>query len=896
MSEMNGAGGQQPIAWQILEHEGQSYRYVPLPPVLAEAGEKARRLPYALKIVLENVLRQGRHDAAALVTGWVKSCHSEGEIPFCPARILMQDFTGEPAVVDLAAMRDGMKALGGEPEKVNPFIPVDLVIDHSVTVDVAGQKDALEQNVAHEFSRNRERYSFLRWGQQVFDNFRVIPPEAGICHQVNLEYLAPLVMRKEENGVTTLFPDTVFGTDSHTTMINGLGVLGWGVGGIEAEAAALGEAIAMRLPDVVGVYLEGRLTPGVTATDIVLTLTEQLRAEGVVGKFVEFFGPALDHMPVADRATIANMAPEYGATCGYFPPDALTMEYLALTGRSAEHIHLVEAYLRTQGLFRKGEEEPLFTTVLRLDLASVKPSVAGPKTPSQRHDLSAVAGASRVALAADKQDDARLPILTEDAALAEETLGAGDVVLAAITSCTNTSNPAAMLTAGLLARKARQRGLKVARRIKTSLAPGSQAVTRYLERAGLLEDFNALGFEIVGYGCTTCIGNSGPLQADIARTITEHDLTVAAVLSGNRNFEGRVSPYTKLNYITSPPLVMAYALAGTVTRDLTTEPLGHDEAGQPVMLADIWPDETELAQLMAKSVVAEAFARGYATVEQGPAQWQTLGDGKASATFAWDETSTYIHSPPWLEGDVGVAGPICNARILALFGDNITTDHISPAGTIAASSPAARYLEEHGVAPAQFNSYGSRRGNDLVMARGTFANIRIRNEMIPGSEGGITRHWPDGEEGAIFDVATRYQQEQVPLVVIAGRNYGMGSSRDWAAKGPRLLGVKAVIAEDFERIHRANLAGMGILPITFPKGVTRQSLGLTGQEQVSIDLPAALEPRQPVRVCFTAPDGAEQVIQATLQLETEVELAYIAQGGILPYVLRRIAVAAGASV
>lgn len=896
MSEMNGADRQGTIAWQTLEHEGQSYRYVALPPVLAEAGEKARRLPYALKIVLENVLRQGRHDAAALVTGWVESCHSEGEIPFCPARILMQDFTGVPAVVDLAAMRDGMKALGGDPEKVNPFIPVDLVIDHSVTVDVAGEKDALEQNVAHEFSRNRERYSFLRWGQQAFDNFRVIPPEAGICHQVNLEYLAPLVMRKEENGVTTLFPDTVFGTDSHTTMINGLGVLGWGVGGIEAEAAALGEAIAMRLPDVVGVYLEGRPAPGVTATDIVLTLTEQLRAEGVVGKFVEFFGPALDHMPVADRATIANMAPEYGATCGYFPPDALTMEYLALTGRASEHIRLVEAYLRKQDLFRDGGEEPLFTTVLRLDLASVKPSVAGPKTPSQRHDLSAVAETSRAALAAEKQGDARLPIRTEDAALVEETLGAGDVVLAAITSCTNTSNPAAMLTAGLLARKARQRGLKVARRIKTSLAPGSQAVTRYLERAGLLDDFSALGFEIVGYGCTTCIGNSGPLQADIARTITEHDLTVAAVLSGNRNFEGRVSPYTKLNYITSPPLVMAYALAGTVTRDLTTEPLGHDESGQPVMLSDIWPDGEELGRLMAQSVVSEAFARGYATVEQGPAQWQALGEDRAGATFAWDETSTYIHSPPWLEGDAGVTEPIHKARILALFGDNITTDHISPAGTIAAHSPAARYLKEHGVSPAQFNSYGSRRGNDLVMARGTFANIRIRNEMIPGSEGGVTRHWPDGEEGAIFDVAARYQQDQVPLVVIAGRNYGMGSSRDWAAKGPRLLGVKAVIAEDFERIHRANLAGMGILPVTFPKGVTRQTLGLTGQEQVSIDLPDQLEPRQPVRVRFTAPDGTEQVIQATLQLETEAELAYIAQGGILPYVLRRIAATDGAGV
>nr|WP_249079346.1 aconitate hydratase AcnA [Parasaccharibacter sp. TMW 2.1884] len=889
MTGTDRTAGQGGIPWQRLEHEGQSYRYVSLPQALAGAGEKARRLPYVLKIVLENVLRQGQHDAAALVTGWAETCHAEGEIPFRPARILMQDFTGVPAVVDLAAMRDGMKRLGGDPEEVNPFIPVDLVIDHSVTVDVAGQKDALEQNVAHEFSRNRERYSFLRWGQQAFDNFRVIPPEAGICHQVNLEYLAPLVMWKEEEGVTTLFPDTVFGTDSHTTMINGLGVLGWGVGGIEAEAAALGEAIAMRLPDVVGVYLEGRSAPGVTATDIVLTLTEQLRAEGVVGKFVEFFGPALDHLPVADRATIANMAPEYGATCGYFPPDALAMDYLTLTGRSPDHVRLVEAYLRQQGLFRESNETPLFTTVLSLDLGTVKPSVAGPKTPSQRHDLPAVAETSRAALAAEGQGDVRFPICTKDAALAGESLGAGDVVLAAITSCTNTSNPAAMLTAGLLARKARQRGMKVARRIKTSLAPGSQAVTRYLERAGLLEDFSALGFEIVGYGCTTCIGNSGPLQADIARTITEHDLTVAAVLSGNRNFEGRVSPHTKLNYITSPPLVMAYALAGTVTRNLAVEPLGHDEAGQPVMLADIWPGGDEVANLMAQSVVAEAFARGYATVEQGPAQWQALGDGKAGATFAWDGSSTYIQSPPWLEEAAGVTGPIRKARILALFGDNITTDHISPAGTIAIGSPAARYLEEHGVSPAQFNSYGSRRGNDRVMARGTFANIRIRNEMIPGSEGGVTRHWPDGEEGAIFDAAARYQQEQVPLVVVAGRNYGMGSSRDWAAKGPRLLGVKAVIAEDFERIHRANLAGMGVLPLTFPKGVTRQTLGLTGQEEVSIDLPARLEPRQPVRVCFTAPDGMEQVVQATLQLETEAELAYVAQGGILPYVLQRIA-------
>lgn len=886
--------------WSHFTHEGRRYRYASLPGLftrLGQRGEDAKRLPYSLKVVLENVLRRQEQEAVESVIDWVKAGHVDAEVPFCPSRILMQDFTGVPAVVDLAVLRDGMKAMGGKPELVNPFIPVDLVIDHSVTVDVAGQSDALAQNVAYEFERNRERYSFLRWGQKAFKNFRVIPPEAGICHQVNLEYIAPLIGQKEEDGAVTLFPDTVFGTDSHTTMINGLGVLGWGVGGIEAEAAALGEPIAMRLPDVVGVYLDGRLAPGVTATDLVLTLTEKLRAEGVVGKFVEFFGPALDYLPVADRATIANMAPEYGATCGYFPPDALTMEYLALTGRKKEHIALVETYLRRQDLFRTAYqegEEPLFTTVLKQNLAEVVPSIAGPKTPSQRRDLAGVEIVSREILAKEGQTSERLPIQTADLALAGESLGAGDVVLAAITSCTNTSNPAVMLTAGLVARKARQRGLKVSKRVKTSLAPGSQAVTRYLQRAGVLEDLKALGFDIVGYGCTTCIGNSGPLQDDIVRTISENDLNVAAVLSGNRNFEGRVSPHTKLNYIASPPLVVAYALAGTVLKDLSCEPIGYDSAGEPVMLADLWPDHEELNELMASSVVADAFAQGYACVERGPAQWQALGDDAAEATFTWDESSTYIHSPPWLErAAASQVGPIKQARILALLGDNITTDHISPAGSIAIDSPAARYLQSHGVSPAQFNSYGSRRGNDLVMARGTFANIRIHNEMLPGSEGGVTCHWPEGTQGSIFDIAERYQKEATPLVVVAGRNYGMGSSRDWAAKGPRLLGVKAVIAEDFERIHRSNLAGMGILPIIFPQGVTRKTLGLTGQEQVDIALSDKLFPRMPVEVTFTTPDGARQTIIATVQLETEAEIAYIEQGGILPYVLNRIATDAG---
>lgn len=913
------------VNFSELKTGGKSFRYVSLPEAYArngEAGRLAARLPVSLKIVLENVLRQGDEEAARAVMGWAAACSSSAEVPFKPARILMQDFTGVPAIVDLAAMRDGMKALGGDPRAVNPLVPVDLVIDHSVTVDVAGTPDALAQNTALEFARNGERYGFLRWGQEAFENFRVIPPGNGICHQVNLEYLAPLVA--ERDGV--LFPDTVFGTDSHTTMINGLGVLGWGVGGIEAEAAALGEPIAMRLPDVIGVRLHGALPAGATATDLVLTLTQMLRRIGVVGKFVEFYGPALDRLPVADRATIANMAPEYGATCGYFPPDRLTMDYLRLTGRTEAHVALAEAYLRTQGLFRVGGEEgheetetarspePIFTQTYALDLGDVRPSMAGPKNPVERHDLQDVAESyrqvlagfgvtpeetqKRVSLAAYNKTSKSNKNNKSDDLSAEEasaTLGHGDVVIAAITSCTNTSNPSVMAAAGLVARNARKRGLTVKPWVKTSLAPGSRAVTEYLDRAGLTAGLDALGFEVVGYGCTSCIGNSGPLRPELAEAIQAENLVTAAVLSGNRNFEGRVSPFTKANYIASPPLVVAYALAGNVNIDLTTAPLGKDSSGQPVYLRDIWPAPEEIAAVLESAVTPEAFAEGYAKIMQGPEAWQALADERSSATFAWDDRSTYIHNPPWLDGlksdetNRETAHPIAQARILALFGDNITTDHISPAGSIALKSPAAKYLEARGVAPADFNSYGSRRGNDEVMARGTFANIRLRNEMIPGSEGGVTRHWPDGVEGTIFDVAERYKAENTPTIIVAGRNYGMGSSRDWAAKGPKLLGVKAVIAEDFERIHRANLVGMGILPLTFPEGVTRKTLSLSGSESVTVNVPAVLTPRAEVEVIFAAANGKETSVTTCARIETEAEVGYYEQGGILPAVLRRMA-------
>nr|WP_240810596.1 aconitate hydratase AcnA [Formicincola oecophyllae] len=852
-------------------------------------GKLAERLPISLKIVLENVLRQGDWQAARAVIDWALERHSTAEVPFRPARILMQDFTGVPAIVDLAAMRDGMKALGGDPDQVNPLVPIDLVIDHSVAVDVAGRPDALAQNVTREFARNAERYGFLRWGAEAFGNFKVVPPGNGICHQVNLEHLAPLVVERDGQ----LFPDTVFGTDSHTTMINGLGVLGWGVGGIEAEAAALGEAIAMRVPDVVGVRLEGALPAGTTATDLVLHLTQMLRKVGVVGRFVEFFGPALDQLPLADRATIANMAPEYGATCGYFPPDSHTVAYLRQTGRPEDHIKRTENYLRAQGMWRDPNQEPVFTQVVKLDLGQVRPTAAGPKNPSDRHDLAAVPASLESCLAGFGVAAADL-IKARQATQANPAKvlpGQGDIVLAAITSCTNTSNPSVMVAAGLLARNARAKGLKPKPWVKTSLAPGSRAVTNYLKRAGLDTDLDALGFETVGYGCTSCIGNSGPLAPAIAAHIENANLVVAGVLSGNRNFEGRVSPWTKANYIMSPPLVVAYALAGHMGLDLTTQPLGKSSDGEGVFLRDIWPTMEEVQAVVAATVTPEAFAEGYAHVEEGPAQWQALKPAAPSATYDWPQGSTYIHNPPWLANAATPPGTPhkLEGRILAMFGDNITTDHISPAGAIAAHSPAARWLERHGVAPGDFNSYGARRGNDQVMARGTFANIRLRNELVLGVEGGQTRHWPSGEQGSIFDVAERYQREGTPTVIVAGRQYGMGSSRDWAAKGTRMLGVRAVIAEDFERIHRANLVGMAVIPLTFPEEVTRQTLGLKGDESVTLTFPEILAPGCVAEAIFTSPQGKVVKTPLSVCVETNAEAAYLAQDGILPFVLRRMA-------
>ncbi|QCE33759.1 aconitate hydratase AcnA [Acetobacteraceae bacterium] len=864
---------------QTFSFQEKDYFYSSLPKALASIPSQTEQLPFSLKILLENVLRQGKEEAANILLSWGKDASSDNEIPFSPARILMQDFTGVPAIVDFAVLRDGMEKLGKDPAAVNPSIPVDLVIDHSISVDFSGTQEALEKNMVAEFQKNNERYRFLDWAQKTLKNFRIIPPGNGICHQVNLEYLAPLV----QNVDNILFPDSVFGTDSHTTMINGLGVLGWGVGGIEAEAASLGEAISMRIPEIIGMRLTGSLPAGTTATDLVLTITQKLRQKGVVGKFVEFFGPALEHLPVAHRATIANMAPEYGATCGFFPADSLTMEYLKLTGRDEKHIALAEAYLKIQGLFReKDTPDPSFTDVIAFDLGEVLPCMAGPKNPSERHILSEIPKTFSVETPSKAQ---RFPLSNG------ETIGNGDVVIAAITSCTNTSNPSVMIAAGLLAKKARILGLKPLSRIKTSLAPGSRAVSHYLEKSGLKEDLDALGFEVVGYGCTTCIGNSGPLSPEVTQAIEQNNLTVGAVLSGNRNFEGRISPLTKINYIASPPLVVAYALAGSFNLDLTNEPIGQDRNGKNVFLSDIWPNPKEIEEYVAKYVTASIFAGSYANAEKGSALWQNLKASEPSSIFHWEIASTYIHNPPWVDkiAQKQERTPIKNARILALFGDNVTTDHISPAGAIAPNSPAALYLEKRNIQPKDFNSYGSRRGNDEIMARGTFANIRIQNEIIPGSEGGITRHYPDGEEVSIFDAAENYKKENIPLIVIAGKNYGMGSSRDWAAKGPNLLGIKAIIAEDFERIHRSNLVGMGILPLRFPENVTRRTLKLSGEEIVEIEVPENLSPRCQIPVLFKYKNGRQEKIMMTACLETKAEILYFHDGGILPNILKRLA-------
>ncbi|WP_218422506.1 aconitate hydratase AcnA [Stutzerimonas stutzeri] len=876
-----------------LEVAGKTYHYYSLPEAAAQLGDISR-LPTSLKVLLENLLRWEdgetvRGEDLQSLARWLQTQSSEQEIQYRPARVLMQDFTGVPAVVDLAAMRDAVARAGGDPQKINPLTPVDLVIDHSVMVDRFGSDQAFEQNVEIEMQRNGERYEFLRWGQQAFDNFSVVPPGTGICHQVNLEYLGQVVWTREENGETVAYPDTLVGTDSHTTMINGLGVLGWGVGGIEAEAAMLGQPVSMLIPEVIGFRLSGKLNEGVTATDLVLTVTQMLRKHGVVGKFVEFYGPGLDHLPLADRATIGNMAPEYGATCGFFPVDQITIDYLRLTGRDEERIALVEAYSKAQGMWRDSDSpDPVFTATLELDLSQVRPSVAGPKRPQDRVTLGDIGANFDLLLETagrQAQADSAVPVAGENFQLKH-----GAVVIAAITSCTNTSNPNVLMAAGLVAKKAVERGLKRQPWVKSSLAPGSKVVTDYLERAGLTRYLDQLGFNLVGYGCTTCIGNSGPLPDAIGQAITDNDLIVSSVLSGNRNFEGRVHPLVKANWLASPPLVVAFALAGTTRIDMDREPLGYDGQNQPVYLKDIWPSSAEIAEAVAR-IDGEMFRSRYADVFSGDEHWQKI-PVSAGDTYQWNAGSSYVQNPPYFK-DIGQPptppADVENARILALFGDSITTDHISPAGNIKASSPAGLYLQSLGVAPDDFNSYGSRRGNHEVMMRGTFANIRIKNEMLGGEEGGNTLYQPSGEKLSIYDAAMRYQAEGVPLVVIAGKEYGTGSSRDWAAKGTNLLGVKAVIAESFERIHRSNLIGMGVLALQFVGEQTRQSLGLNGAEKLSIrGLGADIKPRQLLTVDVERADGSRDSFQVLSRIDTQNEVQYFKAGGILHYVLRQL--------
>jgi aconitate hydratase len=849
------------------------------------------KLPYSIKVLLENLLRHenGKSipvemiQAAAKLPGEGKACE---DIAFSPTRVLMQDFTGVPAVVDLAAMRDAMKILGGDPEKINPLIPVDLVIDHSVMVDSYATLTAFKENVTLEYQRNAERYKFLKWGQRAFKNFRVVPPGTGICHQVNLESLSQVVWTKElDNGEILAYPDTLVGTDSHTTMVNGLAVLGWGVGGIEAEAAMLGQPLSMLLPKVVGFKLTGQLAEGITATDLVLTVTTLLRHKGVVGKFVEFYGDGLDHLSLADRATIGNMAPEYGATCGFFPIDEETIRYLTLTGREADRVALVEAYAKAQGLWRDASSpEPIYDEQVELDLSTVLPTLAGPKRPQDK-----------VLLKEAKESCLAILKMGETSGIKVEgkdhELTHGDVVIAAITSCTNTSNPSVMVGAGLLARKAHALGLTPKPWVKTSFAPGSQVVSDYLEKAGLMPDLNALGFNLVGYGCTTCIGNSGPLNPELAKAIETGDLSVAGVLSGNRNFEGRINPYVKLNYLASPPLVVAYALAGTMKIDLTTEPLGVSKEGSPVYLKDIWPTQAEINAIITQSMTPDLFRNRYSNVFNGDENWQKI-DATPSQTYSWEESSTYIKNPPYFSATQPwhpAERDIKNARILALLGDSVTTDHISPAGSIKKDGPAGRYLEEHAVACQDFNSYGSRRGNHEVMMRGTFANIRLANELVPEKPGGVTRMVLQGDILSVYDAAMAYQNQGTPLVVIAGKEYGTGSSRDWAAKGTRLLGIQAVIAESFERIHRSNLVGMGVLPLQFPEGVSRKTLLLTGFETVSIlGLDQGMTPGMSLTAEMTRPTGDQFSIPLLCRIDTQEEVDYFQNGGILPYVLRNL--------
>jgi aconitate hydratase len=920
----------------VLHSGSKSYTIYRLP-ALAARGFDLSRLPFSLKILLENLLRRedGVNVTAAdieFLANWDAKAEPSREIAYMPARVLMQDFTGVPAIVDLGAMRDAIHALGGDPNRVNPLIPAELVIDHSVQVDEFGAAGSLAANTLLEFQRNRERYAFLKWGQTAFRNFSAVPPGMGICHQVNLEYLARVVFTTEIDGDQSskewlAYPDTLVGTDSHTTMINGLGVLGWGVGGIEAEAAMLGQAVSMLVPQVVGFKLTGKLREGATATDLVLTVTQALRKLGVVGKFVEFYGPGIAELPLADRATISNMAPEYGATCGIFPVDAETLRYLRLTGRSEDQINLVEAYYKEQGLFHTtGSPEAIYTETLELDLATVEPSVAGPKRPQDRVLLKDAAASFAQQLPALLAPTAK-PLGTRTATAWSRTtavtdagvataqplhvtttvkerfgvdpdtyLDHGSVVIAAITSCTNTSNPSVMIAAGLLAKKAVEKNLTVPPWVKTSLAPGSRVVTDYYTKSGLLPYLEKLRFNVVGYGCTTCIGNSGPLPTDVSKSIDEHGLVAVSVLSGNRNFEGRVNVDVRANYLMSPPLVVAYALAGKIGHNFDTDPLGTDQAGQPVYLKDIWPTQAEVAAAIEKGLSSESFRHEYATVSLGDANWQglpfPLGD-----VYHWEPDSTYIRKAPYFDGITKTPAPITDilgARVLAVLGDSVTTDHISPAGNIKANGPAGKYLAEHGVKPADFNSYGSRRGNHEVMVRGTFANVRLRNKLAPGTEGGVTRLLPEGEPMSIFDASVKYAERSVPLVILAGKEYGSGSSRDWAAKGPNLLGVKAVVAESFERIHRSNLVGMGILPLQFTEGQNVESLGLTGEEVYDFaGLTALLASKfaggRTLKVKATAADGAVKEFEAEVRIDTPQEIEYFEHGGILQYVLRQLA-------
>ncbi|GBD11571.1 Aconitate hydratase A [bacterium HR23] len=867
---------------------------------LEEAGwTRLERLPFTIRVLLENLLRLHLTqpevctlEDLATAARWAPLRPPEREIPFLPARVLMQDFTGVPAVVDLAAMRSAMARMGGDPERINPLVPVDLVIDHSVQVDMFGNPEAFAFNVEREYERNRERYALLRWAQQAFQNFRVVPPGTGICHQVNLEYLSSVVALRTVNGRLTAFPDTVVGTDSHTTMVNGLGVLGWGVGGIEAEAVMLGQPYFMLMPPVVGVKLVGRLPQGATATDLVLTITELLRKKGVVDKFVEYFGPGLDSLTVEDRATIANMSPEYGATCGFFPVDAMTLRYLRNTGRSPEQVALVERYCKAQGLFRDATSpDPVYSDTVTLDLSTVVPSLAGPSRPQDRIPLGEVKRAFQVALEKTFKKSAQNPGAVAVRLNGQEvSLGHGAVVISAITSCTNTSNPSVMVGAGLLAKKAVERGLQRKPWVKTSLAPGSRVVTDYLQGAGLLPYLEALGFYVVGYGCTTCIGNSGPLPEPVAQAVAEHDLVVAAVLSGNRNFEARIHPQVKANFLASPMLVVAYALAGRMDLDLTTEPLAYDPQGRPVFLRDLWPSPEEIAEAVSSALSPEAFRRRYSRVFEGDHRWKSL-PAPSGGLYAWDSSSTYIQEPPFFL-DLPTEPPplrdIVGARVLVMLGDSIATDHISPAGSISPKSVAGQYLISRGVPPAEFNTFGARRGNHEVMVRGTFGNIRLKNLLVPGVEGEWTRHFPSGQQMPIFEASQRYQQEGVPLLVLAGKEYGSGSSRDWAAKGPALLGIKAVIAESYERIHRSNLVGMGILPLQFRPGENAQSLGLTGEEVYDIlGLSEGLRPRQELTVRAKR-DGWERTFTVIARVDTPVEVEYLRNGGVLHMMLRRL--------